>query len=256
MAKNKLQRWAEMENFPHVIQGSGKEWMTNEHPLKGNWRKDFFKNDHPIVLELGCGKGEYTVGLAKHFPEKNFIGIDVKGHRIYIGAREVLGLQLRHAAFVRTRVDFINAFFGRNEIDEIWLTFSDPQRRKGKDDKRLSAPRFLQRYAQIMKPDGIIHLKSDSDLLYVYTKEVCEAYQLDILEDTDDLYGKDFHQYDASTQSILDIRTYYEQKWLDKGKKIKYLKFRLPENFKENPEIHIEGKPELAELEKFYIDKL
>lgn len=256
MAKNKLQRWAEMETYPHVLQGSGVEFLSNDHAIKGQWHSDFFKNEKPVILELGCGKGEYTIGLAERFPDKNFIGVDVKGHRIYVGAKEAKERNMKNVGFVRTRIDFIRAYFGKNEVDEIWLTFSDPQRRKGKDNKRLSSPWFLEHYATFLKPNGIIHLKSDSDLLYTYTKEVCIRYNLQIVEDTNDLYGDDFTSFDNTTREILDIRTYYEKRWLGLNKKIKYLKFVLPQNFKENRDIKIEIDPALAELEKFYLSQL
>ncbi|HRJ35985.1 MAG TPA: tRNA (guanosine(46)-N7)-methyltransferase TrmB, partial [Flavobacteriales bacterium] len=252
MGKNKLQRWAEMEGFPNVIQQSGKELLEADHPIKGHWKKGMFHNDHPITLELGCGKGEYTVGLAKRFAERNFIGVDVKGARIWRGAKTAVDESIKNAAFLRTRIDFIKAFFSKDEVDEIWLTFSDPQPREGKENKRLSSPYFLENYCSFLKPDGLIHVKTDSDLLYVFTREVINKYKLKCLVDTADLYGDQFESFDTSTRDILDIRTHYEQMWLAKGKKIKYLKFELPANFKMNPELRIELDPSLAELEKYY----
>lgn len=252
MGKNKLERWAEMEGFPHVIQDSRAELMKTPHAIQGKWNSDFFKNEHPIVLELGCGKGEYTVGLARRFPNKNFIGIDVKGARIWRGAKTVLEEKISNAGFIRTRIDFIAAFFSPGEVSEIWLTFSDPQPRPQWEKKRLTSPWFLERYTRLLGKDGIIHVKSDSDFLYEYTREVIRRYQLKCIVDTSDLYGDDFNSFDAETKDILDIRTFYEEMWLSKGKKIKYLKFILPADFKRRDDIIIEMDPALAALEEYY----
>ena len=154
-----------MQDFENVFQPA----VGGDFVLKGKWRFDYFKNDHPIVLELGCGKGEYSVGLAKHFPEKNFIGVDIKGARMFIGAKEALENNMLNVAFLRTKIDFIQDYFAENEVDEIWLTFSDPQPKKPR--KRLSSPLFINRYRQIMKPGGIVHMKTDSDILFEYTEE-------------------------------------------------------------------------------------
>ena len=252
MGKNKLERWAEMEQFPHVFQSSEKRLLEENYFMKGKWREGFFKNDHPVVLELGCGKGEYTVGLAKRFTDKNFIGIDVKGARIWRGAKISLEEGMKNVAFIRTRIDFIRSFFSEGEVDEIWLTFSDPQPRTSKSGKRLTSPDFLERYSSICRKNAVIHMKSDSDLLYEYTREVIRLYGLEKIVDTADLYGGEFTSFDKETQDILDIRTFYEQMWLDKNKKIKYLKFILPGGFKKDPSIKIEVDPALAALEKFY----
>ena len=165
MGKDKLSKFAAIKEYPHVFEHNEDETLA----LKGNWRKDFFKNDNPIVLELGCGKGEYSVGLAKHFPNKNFIGCDIKGNRIYIGAKNSLEQGMTNVAFLRTRIDYITDYFSEGEIDEIWLTFSDPQPKKPR--KRLSSPLFIERYRQILKKGGIVHMKTDSNLLFEYTEE-------------------------------------------------------------------------------------
>ncbi len=227
MGKNKLQHWAELATYSHVIQASASALREQDHPMKGKWHRDFFRNENPIVLELGCGKGEYTVGLARRYPDKNFIGIDIKGARIWRGARTVKEEQLSNAGFIRTRVDFINAFFAPGEVQEIWLTFSDPQPRPGKERKRLSSPLFVSRYRQLLAPGGIVHLKTDSDLLYEYTVEQTRDQHYGVLLSTADLYGELIDHLDEATREILAIRTFYEQKWLEMGKTIKYLKFTI-----------------------------
>lgn len=220
MGKDKLRKFAAIKEYPHVFEPT----LDQTFPLKGKWRSDFFKNDHPIVLELGCGKGEYTVGLAKHYPGKNFIGCDIKGNRIYTGAKQIEEEKISNAAFLRTRIDFITDFFDPNEIDEIWLTFSDPQPKKPR--KRLSSPLFIERYRQILKPDGIIHMKTDSDILFEYTEEeIKNKYEL--LELTWDLYGELPEDLDPTTKEILHIKTHYEQLFTKKGSIIKYCKFKL-----------------------------
>jgi tRNA (guanine-N7-)-methyltransferase len=220
MGKDKLSKFAAIKEYPHVFEHNEDETLA----LKGNWRKDFFKNDNPIVLELGCGKGEYSVGLAKHFPNKNFIGCDIKGNRIYIGAKDSLEQGMTNVAFLRTRIDYITDYFSEGEIDEIWLTFSDPQPKKPR--KRLSSPLFIDRYRQILKKGGIVHMKTDSNLLFEYTEEeIKEKYEL--IESTWDLYGDIKADLDPLTREIFHIKTHYEQLFTSRGSVIKYCKFRI-----------------------------
>lgn len=224
MAKRKLERFAQIETFGNVLTGIFKEGVHADHAYKGKWREAYFKNANPIVLELGCGKGEYTVGLAKHYPEKNFIGMDIKGARIWAGAKEALETKLTNAAFIRSKIDFILSFFAEGEVDEIWLTFSDPQ--PGKARKRLSSPLFTARYRKIMRPDGVIHLKTDSDLLFDYTiDEISEHYRL--LESYPNLYAQLGNISDVKTRELLQIKTHYETLFTAKGHVIKYCKFSL-----------------------------
>jgi tRNA (guanine-N7-)-methyltransferase len=220
MGKDKVRRFAEIKKFPHVFEPV----IGEPYDMKGNWRSRFFKNDHPIVLELGCGKGEYTVGLAKHYPNTNFIGCDIKGNRIYIGAKEALDASMGNVAFLRTRIDFITDCFAENEIDEIWLTFSDPQPKK--PNKRLSSKPFVERYRKILKSGGIVHMKTDSDLLFEFTEqEIKENYEL--LELTWDLYHELPENLDQVTKDIFHIKTHYEELFTKKGSIIKYCKFKI-----------------------------
>ena len=221
MGKNKLQKFSEMEQFPHVFQYTFASLQDMKEPFekKGKWA-EFFKNDNPIVLELGCGKGEYTVALAELFPEKNFIGVDIKGARMWTGAKDSYRKGLKNVAFIRTNIEIINVFFDENEVSEIWLTFPDPQMKKVR--KRLTSTRFMQLYQQLLKDGGLIHLKTDSNFMFTYTCEMVKAngYQVDFCNA--DLYHSDF-----SDDKILSIKTAYEQQWLDRGLTIKYLKYRL-----------------------------
>ncbi|MFT3737540.1 MAG: tRNA (guanosine(46)-N7)-methyltransferase TrmB [Breznakibacter sp.] len=233
MGKNKLKKFEQLAAYDHVIESEFKDIFNKDHFLKGNWRRDYFKNDHPVVLELGCGKGEYTVGLAGMFPHKNFIGIDIKGARMHKGATDVLEKGLKNAAFLRTRIEFINSFFGTNEVDEIWITFPDPQMKK--PNKRLTATTFLQRYMAFVKPQGLIHLKTDSNFLYTYTYELVRHNGLEIEVNETDLYHSDY------ANDIRSLKTHYEQKWLGRGIAIKYLLFRLHAGKTlEEPEVEIE----------------
>ncbi|MBN2165675.1 MAG: tRNA (guanosine(46)-N7)-methyltransferase TrmB [Marinilabiliaceae bacterium] len=233
MAKNKLQKFAENAKFKHFIEAEFDEIFNRDYKLKGNWNRDFFKNHNPIVLELGCGKGEYTVGLAELFPNKNFIGIDIKGARMHKGALLVEERKIQNAAFLRTRIEFIESFFGKNEISEIWLTFPDPQMKK--PTKRLSSGFFIKRYHQFLKADGVIHLKTDSTFLYTYTRELIKISQLPCIVDQTDLYNNGY------ADEILSLKTYYENQWLTKGIPIKYLKFMAPDiSYLTEPNIEIE----------------
>lgn len=212
MAQKKLQRFADIKTFANVL-----EYPEN---MQGEWAV-FFKNPNPIVLELACGRGEYTVGLSRLFKQKNFIGVDVKGNRIYIGAKKCLDGQLNNAAFVRTQINMLPKYFAAGEVSEIWITFPDPQLRTSKADKRLTHPQFLRLYQQVLQVDGNLHLKTDSPKLYAFTKRVIELYQLILVEDSDDVYAQD-------PSAELQIKTHYEALDIAQSNKIYYLKFRLP----------------------------
>ena len=221
MGKNKLQKFSEMETLPHVFQYSFSDLQQKSFELKGNWKKGFFKNDNPIILELGCGKGEYTVALGKLYPDKNFIGIDIKGARMWTGARQSHADGMTNVAFLRTHIEMIPHFFANGEIEEIWLTFPDPQMKKCR--KRLTATNFMHLYQQILKPNGTIHLKTDSNFMFTYTCEMVKENNFNVLFCNDDLYHSDLND------PILSIQTFYEQQWLSRGLTIKYIKFELPQ---------------------------
>lgn len=206
----------------HVIEPSMEVILEDKIAMKGKWREDYFKNNAPIVLELGCGKGEYTVGLARKHPEINYIGVDIKGNRIYVGAKEALDEGLQNVFFLRTKVDFISSFFEKDEVNEIWLTFSDPQPKK--PNKRLTSKMFIDRYRKILKPGGIIHLKTDSDLLFEFTQEQIQEHNYKVLFSSWDIYA-DLGQLSESEQEILSFKTHYEQLFAKKGSVIKYCKF-------------------------------
>ncbi|MEN9421283.1 MAG: hypothetical protein RLZZ107_757 [Bacteroidota bacterium] len=221
MGKDKLKRFAAIKTFANVHEPVRGEPCA----FKGNWRQDVFGNTNPIILELGCGKGEYAVGMGRHYPDKNFIGVDLKGNRIYIGAKEALETNLKNVAFLRTRIDFILDYFEVGEVDEIWLTFSDPQPQKAR--KRLSSPIFTARYKQILKPGGIIHMKTDSDVLFDYTLEQIEEHGHEMLACYPDLYANLPQDLDQQTKEIFHIKTYYEEFFSKRGHVIKYCKFKL-----------------------------
>lgn len=224
MGKNKLARFAENKILPNVIQPTREEALSGFH-LKGKWHKKVFKNNNPIVLELGCGKGEYTVGLAKAFPEKNFIGIDIKGARFWFGAKEAVENSIHNAAFLRTQIELIDCFFDQNEVDEIWITFPDPQIKYKRTKHRLTHPDFLNRYKKILKPGGIIHLKTDSEFLHGYTLGLLQGAGHEIITAHHDIYGAP--EYEANTPLLREIKTYYEELFSSKGKTITYIKFRI-----------------------------
>jgi tRNA (guanine-N7-)-methyltransferase len=218
VAKKKLIHFRENLTFPYLFQPRYSE-IEEDIRMSSCWGKDFFSNTNPIILELGCGKGEYTIGLAEKYPQKNFIGIDFKGARLWRGAKTVQEKEMKNVAFIRTQVDHVNKFFGPGEISEIWITFPDPQ--PGKERKRLTAPLFLDRYRILLCPEGILHLKTDDLDFYNYTLEIIGQYHHPLLYSTDDLY------HSGCSEDVISIRTFYENMWLEIGKKIYYIKFKL-----------------------------
>jgi tRNA (guanine-N7-)-methyltransferase len=218
VAKKKLIHFQENLTFPHLFQPGYKEVQSGFH-LRSKWDHAFFKNQNPVVIELGCGKGEYTVGLAAKYPKKNFIGIDFKGSRLWRGCKTVSEQGLKNVAFVRTRVDYLENLFGPREISEIWITFPDPQ--PGKERKRLTAPLFLNKYKTILTNDGIIHLKTDNQFFFDYSLEIVNEFKHHLLFATEDLY------HSGLQEDVIQIQTYYEDIWLKEGKKILYMKFSL-----------------------------
>ena len=222
-----------MADYPHVFEYPYSVVDDVPFEMKGNWNRDFFKNDNPIVLELGCGRGEYTVGLGRMYPDKNFIGVDIKGARMWTGATDALKEGMKNVAFLRTNIEIIDRFFAEGEVSEIWLTFSDPQMKKA--TKRLTSTYFMNRYRKFLTPDGLIHLKTDSNFMFTYTKYMVEENKFPVEFCTDDLY------HSGLADDILSIRTYYEQQWLDRGLNIKYMKFRLPQEGElQEPDVEIE----------------
>jgi tRNA (guanine-N7-)-methyltransferase len=221
VGKNKLARWTELGSYDNVIQPLIGDVSKKDHPLKGKWKKEMFRNDNPVILELGCGKGEYTVGLATRFPENNYIGIDIKGARMWRGAKTANDQKLKNVAFLRTRIEFINSFFSSDEVDEIWVTFPDPHPGARNSNKRLTSPWFLNSYRQFLKNNGLIHLKTDNSELFNYTCTVVSHNNLKMTISTNDLYSENL------SDDILSIRTHYEKLFLNKGLKINYLSFRL-----------------------------
>ena len=245
MAKHKLKRFAEVANFPNVFQVNYHH-LKEPFPLKGKWGNDYFQNNHPIVLELGCGKGEYTLGLAENDKDKNFIGMDIKGARLWRGSKTALEKNMKNVCFLRTKIDYLESFFDIDEVSEIWITFPDPQPQEKREKKRLTSPVFINRYKKVLKKDGIIHLKTDNLQLYQYTIEVIKENNYRLLFATDDLYknspspitgegivenaiDKALFQAPLSIGggALLSIQTFYEKKFLEKGMKINYLNFQL-----------------------------
>ena len=220
MAKKKLARFAELGTFRNVIQPEIDQ-AGNDHAIKGEWRNAIFKNRNPVILELGCGKGEYTIGLSSGFPDNNYIGVDIKGARLWRGARTAHENLLTNVAFLRTRIEFITSFFSEDEIDEIWITFPDPHPGQYNSNKRLTCPWFLNAYRKILRNNGIIHLKTDNHEIFDYTRKLVTRNGLELIAATDDLYS------DSILNETLSIRTYYETKFLKEQMKITYLSFRL-----------------------------
>jgi len=221
-SKNKLRRFRENETFENVIQPSREELEKDEFSLKGNWNKDFFKNDNPIVLELGCGKGEYTIGLSKQDSTKNFIGIDIKGARFWRGAKTAIEEDLENVAFLRTQIELIDRVFAENEVDEIWITFPDPQIKYKRTKHRLTNAEFLQKYKHILKAEGLVNLKTDSEFMHGYTLGLLHGEGHEILYAHHDIYKNEY-----SPKAVREIQTFYEKQYLDQGKPITYIQFRI-----------------------------
>jgi len=227
LGKDKLKRFAEIKTFKNVIEPVTEEARNTTHFLKGKWGSDFFENSNPIILELGCGKGEYSVNLGKLYPSINFIGIDIKGARLWRGAKEVIDEGIKNVGFLRTRIEWIESFFAKDEVSEIWITFPDPQPTRRREKKRLTSPLFLNRYRKMLIPDGIIHLKTDNKELHDYTLEVLKYNNAKIIESTSDLYNSNIQS------PVLSIKTFYENKFLEKDVKITYIKFKINKELKE-----------------------
>ncbi|MBD44845.1 MAG: tRNA (guanosine(46)-N7)-methyltransferase TrmB [Flavobacteriaceae bacterium] len=221
-SKNKLKRFKENETFSNVIQPTREDVLNNTLMLKGNWNRNFFKNENPIVLELGCGKGEYSVNLATMFPKKNFLGIDIKGARFWRGAKTALAEKINNIGFLRTQIELVDCIFDENEVDEIWITFPDPQIKYKRTKHRMTNPDFLSKYKKILKPNGMVHLKTDSEYMHGYTLGLLQGLGLTIEYAHHDVYGTT-----NAPKEVTNIQTYYESQYLAINKKITYLRFNF-----------------------------
>ncbi len=221
-SKNKLKRFKENNTFNHVFQPLRSELVEEAYPLKGNWNKLFFKNNNPLVLELGCGKGEYTIGLAKRYPNKNFIGIDIKGARFWRGAKTASNDKMTNVAFIRAQIELIQLLFATSEVDEIWITFPDPQIKYKRTKHRMTNTAFLQRYRSILKPEGTVNLKTDSEFMHGYTLGLLHGEGHDVLYANHDIYRQE-----GSPSEVTEIQTYYENQYLEHNKAITYIKFKI-----------------------------
>lgn len=221
-SKNKLKRFSENETFTNVFQPTREEVVGNEFPLRGKWNSEFFKNDNPIVLELGCGKGEYSVGLAERFPNKNFIGIDIKGARFWRGAKTAVETGMNNVAFVRTQIELINHIFAENEVSEIWITFPDPQIKYKRTKHRMTNAEFLERYKKILKPSGLMHLKTDSEFMHGYTLGLLHGLGHEVIYANHNIYKNE-----GAPAEVTGIQTFYESQYLEVNKPITYIKFRI-----------------------------
>lgn len=221
-SKNKLKRFSENETFDNVFQPTREEVVGNEFPLRGKWNDEFFKNDNPIVLELGCGKGEYSVGLAERFPEKNFIGIDIKGARFWRGAKTAVESGMNNVAFVRTQIELIQHIFAKNEVSEIWITFPDPQIKYKRTKHRMTNAAFLENYKNILKPSGLMHLKTDSEFMHGYTLGLLHGLGHEVLYANHNIYKNE-----GAPAEVTGIQTFYESQYLEVNKPITYIQFRI-----------------------------
>ncbi len=221
-SKNKLKRFRENETFGNVLQPSREDAMAGKFELKGKWKTDFFKNDKPIVLELGCGKGEYTIGMAERYPQNNYIGIDIKGARFWRGAKTAVEGGLDNVAFLRTQIELIEHFFAEGEVAEIWITFPDPQIKYKRTKHRLTNAEFLQRYKKILEPGGIVNLKTDSEFMHGYTLGLLHGEGHQVLYANHNVYRNE-----GAPEIVTTIQTFYEQQYLEQDKAITYIKFRI-----------------------------
>ncbi|UJH90535.1 tRNA (guanosine(46)-N7)-methyltransferase TrmB [Antarcticibacterium sp. 1MA-6-2] len=221
-SKNKLKRFRENEKFENVVQPSREEIVEGAYPLKGNWNKDFFKNENPIVLELGCGKGEYSVALAMQHPNKNFIGIDIKGARFWRGAKTALEEELNNVGFIRTQIELVDLLFEEGEVDEIWITFPDPQIKYKRTKHRLTNTEFLKKYKRILKSGGMVNLKTDSEFMHGYTLGLLHGEGHEIIQANHDVYKNEY-----SPKEVTGIQTFYEKQYLEQGKPITYIQFKI-----------------------------
>ena len=221
-SKNKLKRFKENETFANVVQPTREEVTDGSFKFKGNWKQNFFKNKNPLVLELGCGKGEYSVNLAQKYPEKNFLGIDIKGARFWRGAKTALEDKLTNVGFLRTQIELIDQLFDENEVDEIWITFPDPQIKYKRTKHRLTNEEFLKKYKRVLKPEGVVHLKTDSEFMHGYTLGLLHGLRVDIEYAHHDVYGNSH-----SPEEVVSIQTFYESQYLEEEKKITYVRFKF-----------------------------
>jgi len=221
-SKNKLKRFNENETFANVVQPKRDELVNGEFNLKGQWNSSFFKNNNPLILELGCGKGEYTVGLAKKYPNKNFIGIDIKGARFWRGAKTAVEEGIENAAFLRTQIELIEYAFAEKEVDEIWITFPDPQIKYKRTKHRMTNSEFLERYKKILKPDGVVNLKTDSEFMHGYTLGLLHGAGHEVLYANHNVYKQE-----GSPDEVTAIQTFYESQYLEKNKAITYIRFKI-----------------------------
>lgn len=221
-SKNKLKRFEENETFVNVFQPTREEVVSESFPLKGKWNSDFFKNDNPIVLELGCGKGEYSVGLAQLNPDKNFIGIDVKGARFWRGAKTAVDTGMNNVAFIRTQIELINHIFAENEVSEIWITFPDPQIKYKRTKHRMTNSEFLQNYKKVLKQDGLMHLKTDSEFMHGYTLGLLHGEGHEVIYANHNIYKNE-----GAPAEVTGIQTFYENQYLEVNKAITYIQFRI-----------------------------
>ena len=221
-SKNKLKRFKENETFENVFQPKREELVDSQYELKGNWNTTFFKNDNPLVLELGCGRGEYSVELARKFPKKNFIGIDIKGARFWRGAKTAIDEKILNVAFIRTQIELVDFVFAKNEVDEIWITFPDPQIKYKRTKHRMTNSQFLKRYKTILKPDGVVNLKTDSEFMHGYTLGLLHGLGHEVLYANHNVY-----KLEGSPEEVTEIQTFYENQYLEKDKAITYIRFKI-----------------------------